>query len=86
MIGVFFWEYILFFILFIIFSLNIFLIYSMCGLGITAMNQGITDILLGITLKYLGITPFQQNLFKQKEVIYNIRMSIKYKIDDAHKE
>ena len=28
----------------------------MGGLGITAMNYGITDILIGITLKYLGIT------------------------------
>ena len=28
----------------------------MGGLGITAMNCGITDILIGITLKYLGIT------------------------------
>ena len=28
----------------------------MGGLGITAMNQGITDISIGITLKYLGIT------------------------------
>ena len=28
----------------------------MGGLGITAMNWGITDICYGITLKYLGIT------------------------------
>ena len=27
----------------------------MGGLGITAMNYGITDICYGITLKYLGI-------------------------------
>ena len=39
-----------------VYLLKIFLIYSMCGLGITAMNQGITDISLGITLKYLDIT------------------------------
>ena len=36
--------------------IKIFLIYSMCGLGITAMNYGITDICYGITLKYMGIT------------------------------
>ena len=37
-----------------IYSLDIFLIYSMVVLGITAMNWGITDISLGITLKYLS--------------------------------
>ena len=44
------------YILFIISSLNIFIIYSMGCLGITTTNQGITDICYGITLKYLGIT------------------------------
>lgn len=50
------WYIFYLYILFIISSLDIFLIYSMGGLGITAMNYGITDISLGITIKYLGIT------------------------------
>ena len=43
------------YIVFIISSLNIFLIYSIGVLGVTTMNQGITDICYGITIKYLGI-------------------------------
>ncbi len=42
-------------IVFIISSLKIFLIYSMYALGITAMNQGITDICYGnIAKRYLS--------------------------------
>ena len=50
------WYIFYFYIIFIIYSLDVFLIYSMGGLGITTTNYGITDISLGTTLKYLGIT------------------------------
>ena len=40
----------------------------MGGLGITAMNQGITNICYGITLKYLGITHnFNRTYLSRKE-------------------
>ena len=48
------------FFIYIVFIIST-LIYSMCDLGITTINQGITDICYGITLKYLGITHSETN-------------------------
>ena len=52
------------YILFIISLLKIFLIYSMDCLGTTAISYGITDIFIGITLKYLGITHSETKWYK----------------------